>query len=133
MGDGDRLRQQPWANRAQEAIMTYADIPGWCDFEDLYRQVALDATPDSVLLEVGSWRGRSIAFLAQELQRCGTTPRLLAAIDTWRGSPAEPAMLSEIEDLGGPDALYLEFLDNMIACGARRLVRPLRMTSVDAA
>lgn len=112
--------------------MTWSDIPGWFDFEDLYRRVADEATDASLLIEVGCWKGRSIAFLADELRRRGKSPVLLA-VDTWAGSPAEEHMLDEVARLGGPDALYREFLTNMLQCGLNRCIWHVRTDSVDAA
>ena len=112
--------------------MTYTDIPGWFDFQELYNEAAEKATNASVLVEVGCWRGRSLAFLAQRLKALGKHPRLFA-VDTWAGSPGEDLMAAEVAELGGPQGLWLEFNDNMIGCGIRSMIIPMRMESAQAA
>lgn len=40
------------------------NLPGWFDFDDVYRE-AVDAAPRGVtMVEVGVWRGKSLAFLS---------------------------------------------------------------------
>lgn len=44
----------------------YQGIPGFFDFEGLYRERVQGAAPGAVFVEVGAWLGRSTAFLAVE-------------------------------------------------------------------
>lgn len=112
--------------------MHWSEIPGWFDWQDLYTEVAEKATDDSVLIEVGCWRGRSLAFLASECLRLEKSPSIYA-VDTWAGSVGEPALDEQIDQLGGPDGLYRDFLDNMRGCGVAHLITPLRLSSLEAA
>lgn len=112
--------------------MYWTDIPGWFDFEQLYRAVAEGCDDNSILVEIGCWRGRSIAFLAAELMQRGKRPALFA-VDTWGGSPGETEMDKAIAELGGPDGLYRDFIKNMDACGVREMLLALRMPSIEAA
>ena len=107
----------------------FENVPGWFDFEDIYEEAAQRATDESVLVEIGCWRGRSIAWLAERLKGLGKSPKLYA-VDTWAGS-AECGQQQHVASRGGPDGLYREFLLNMGACGVDDLVIPRRGPSVE--
>ena len=68
----------------------YQDVEGWAAFAELY-QVAVQKAPAdraSVFVEVGSWLGRSAAFMSVEIINSGK-PIELHCVDPW--------------DDGGPD------------------------------
>lgn len=65
------------------AHITWEDIPGWFHFKPLYERVAADAPPGSLLVEVGVFCGKSLAFLAAKR---GHDCRVVG-IDTFLGSP----------------------------------------------
>jgi predicted O-methyltransferase YrrM len=44
--------------------MTYADLPGWFDFADLYTKVVAEAADGAALVELGVYAGKSLAFLS---------------------------------------------------------------------
>lgn len=89
----------------------YEAIPGWFDFEGTYIE-AVQAVPDGgTMVEIGSWFGRSFAFLAVEAINSGKRLNLFA-VDTWKGAPSQPALMETVEKLGGD--IYQHFCDNMI-------------------
>jgi hypothetical protein len=86
--------------------------------------------PTPLVVELGSWKGRSTAWIAQALVDRGGGK--VVAVDTWAGSSAEHEHLRLT--LGyGPDTLYEEFLANMERLGLRDTVEPWRMTTDEAA
>jgi cephalosporin hydroxylase len=46
--------------------MSWSDIPGLMNFEDIYDMAAARAKPGDVLVEVGIYNGRSVAYLAEK-------------------------------------------------------------------
>lgn len=101
-------------------------IKGWFDpdFEACYRAAAYAAQDGAVLVELGSFLGKSTAYLATELLNAGLRTEL-TAVDTWRGTPGRmkqadyyPAFT---KNLRGGDADLFE------------IVRPLRCDSAEAA
>ncbi len=56
--------------------MTYADLPGWFDYEALYDAAAARVPPHGVMVEVGCWMGRSLAYLAERVRDSGKVVNL---------------------------------------------------------
>lgn len=63
--------------------MSWTDIPGWCDFTDIYAEAIQTAPKDAILVEIGTAFGRSIAFLAGEAIRCNRPDLRIFCIDPW--------------------------------------------------
>lgn len=58
---------------------------GWFTYPELYREFVQKLPNDSVFVEVGSWKGKSMAFLGVEVINSGKSVRCYA-VDTWEGS-----------------------------------------------
>jgi hypothetical protein len=80
----------------------YQSLAGWMDYEDLYARVAREVPDGARLVEVGSYHGRSVAYLAVELVNSGKN-FILDAVDTFQGSedPQEKFMKDEAAANGG--------------------------------
>lgn len=61
-------------------------IPGWCSFRDLYAEMVAKAKPGAVFVEVGTWKGRSAAFMAVEIIN-SRKPIRFVTVDHFQGSP----------------------------------------------
>lgn len=46
--------------------MSWAELPGYFDWQDTYREWVLETPTDGVIVEIGVFCGRSLAFLARE-------------------------------------------------------------------
>lgn len=115
--------------------VTWEDVQGWFDWQVLIdEQLTSFDGHKAVMVEVGSWKGRSTIYTAEEIKR-----RLLSqsvrfyAVDTWEGNANEPDMQAMIADANAKGGLYQEFMENVNRCGVVDYVTPLRMTSVEAA
>jgi hypothetical protein len=97
----------------------------WFNYSQLYDRFAREADNNSVIVEVGSWVGRSICYLGVELINQGKKPRVFA-VDTWLGSAEHKSF-----DILKEDRLYNTFLKNITPLDG--LVTPLRLNSLDAA
>jgi MMP 1-O-methyltransferase len=97
------------------------EIEGWLSDRQGQRlfEAAAATTGRGAIVEIGSWKGRSTAWLAAGAMRAG---RRVYAIDPHRGSRENPMA----------DTLSV-FLDNMRRAGVSQAVEPLVMTSADAA
>ena len=112
-----------------ESVATWTDIPGWCDFEDLYRsQVQRVSTGHFV--EVGAWLGRS-ACLMGSLIRDSHKPICFDAIDHGLGDPGVRPYMDELRETGR--TIADELRRNVAACGLAEYVNVRIMDSVEAA
>lgn len=113
-------------------------VLGWFDFQDVYRTVvrSLSSTAPSVLVEVGSFLGKSTCYLAETVLASGK-PARIDAVDTWELEVTGPDGMRDPSYVGAElpwvgDGL-VEFSKNVSCRGLSRPVRPVRASSLDAA
>lgn len=56
----------------------YEIIPGWFDFQDLYSRAVQRAPEDAQFLEIGSFMGKSLCYLATEIVNSGKHIELIS-------------------------------------------------------
>ena len=105
----------------------FHNIQGWFIYNDIYRNAVLNALPNSQFVEVGSWRGRSTAFLGVEIEN-SCKDITVHCVDTWKGSLDEDAHQNDPSVIN--DTLYDEFLENIKPIS--KYIKPVRMTSMEA-
>ncbi|HET8688299.1 MAG TPA: class I SAM-dependent methyltransferase [Methanosarcina sp.] len=105
----------------------YQNIQGWFIYQEIYDIAVQTANDGAHFVEVGSWRGRSTAYLAVNIHNSGKEIRL-DCVDTWKGSLDEEVHQNDPAVIN--DTLYQEFLTNMKP--VIHVVRPVRMTSMEA-
>lgn len=96
----------------------------WFTYPELYKQAVRDFD-SGVFVEVGSWKGRSAAFLGVEIINSGK-PIKLYCVDTWKGSVEHQEI-----DCVLNDSLYDEFSNNIKILES--VITPVRLPSVEAA
>ena len=107
----------------------YESIEGWFDFQDLYSEAVAWAQDGAQFVEVGSWFGRSTAYLATEIANSGKNIRLYA-VDTWKGAASDAAgMAHTVAQHGG--SVKEVFLANIKP--VHDYVVPVEKTSSEAA
>ena len=111
------------------------EIHGWFDFADIYHeQVERMTAMGGHFVEVGSWFGKSAAFMATKIRDAEKLIRF-DCVDTWEGGESKcHQRLANKEDVKslGLD-LFAEFNGNMSRLGLSQYVNPVRMPSVEAA
>jgi hypothetical protein len=104
----------------------------WFSYPGLYSVMVREFPSGSHFVEVGSWRGRSAAYMAVEIINSGKSI-LFDCVDTWNGSqehldPSSGWFVKElIED---PDYLWKDFNNNISP--VKEVIKPIRMTSLEA-
>jgi len=109
---------------------TWQEIPGFFNFDDLYFTVVEEAPQVAHFVEVGAMLGRSVVYLATEVKKSGKQIQI-DAIDLWDivGMPDLP---QEIWNSVGKDGIYDIFCHNIKACFVDDIIRPIRMSSIEA-
>jgi SAM-dependent methyltransferase len=108
----------------------FDQIDGWFDFRDIYAEALAEAGCQAKFVEVGSWYGRSAAWMAVEIANSGKGIEFFC-VDTWKGSADLPWMANHLRGSGG--SAKPKFLENLKRGGVMHLVRPIELPSVEAA
>lgn len=108
----------------------YQTIQGWdAGITPLYKKM-VDSAPSTKWLhfvEVGTWKGRSAAFMAVEIANSGKKIKF-ECVDTWQGT-VEDGHLEDQHIKNG--TLYEHFVQNMLP--VEKYYKPRISTSLDAA
>ncbi len=104
----------------------------WFSYPTLYSVMVNQNPSGSHFVEVGSWRGRSAAYMAVEIYNSGKSI-LFDCVDTWNGSkehldPNSGWFVKELTE--DPDYLWKEFNRNILP--VKEIIKPIRMTSLEA-
>ena len=122
----------------------YNNIQGWSDGIDILYQKMVKAVPSGEMVfngdgfapastrpyhfvEVGTWKGKSAAFMAVEIKNSGKNIKF-DCVDTWQGSNEQG---HQEDDHVVSNSLYEHFKDNMKP--VEGYYNPVRMTSLAAA
>lgn len=108
----------------------YNNIDGWFSYDYIYKHVIDLAEDGDLFVEVGSFKGRSSAYMAVEIVNSGKKIQF-DCVDTWQGSVEHqaggPVEVKEVVE----GTLYETFLNNMKP--VEGYFTPKRMTSLEAA
>jgi SAM-dependent methyltransferase len=96
----------------------------WFDYSELYSKFIELAKPNAKIVEVGCWKGKSVAYLAVEAINSGKNISI-DAIDTWLGSPEHAH-----HECTKNDSLYRIFLNNIEPVSD--IVTSIRLDSISA-
>ncbi len=99
----------------------------WFNYAGVYRKMVAQCAPDGKIVEVGSWKGRSTAFLLVEAYNKSSDIEIYA-VDTWLGSQEHGYEGMACIENG---TLYEEFLANVKPVSHK--LKALRMTSMQGA
>ncbi|WP_216905035.1 class I SAM-dependent methyltransferase [Synechococcus sp. CCY 9618] len=113
------------------------DLQGWGSDHPILTWAVLNVTT-SLIIEVGSWKGRSAINMAKVVRDNSLECEILC-IDTWLGSPehwlasgSNNEWYESLKILNGRPDLYKTFLGNVILNNCRNIITPFPLTS-DAA
>jgi len=94
----------------------------WFTYPNLYRSIVQESVSGSKFVEVGSWKGKSSAFMAVEIANSNKKIDFYC-VDTWEGS-------SEHKDIENLNELYDQFITNMKTL--EQYYKPIRNNSIEA-
>lgn len=100
----------------------------WFTYPNLYSRFIKEIPDNGHFVEVGSWKGKSIAYLGVEAINSGKTIKI-DAVDTWQGSLNEPQHQNDPHVK--TDTLYALFCENISSISS--VINPVRFPSLEAA
>jgi predicted O-methyltransferase YrrM len=99
----------------------------WFTFPRFYSDLVRILPDNSHIVELGSWKGKSSAYMAVEIINSGKKIKF-DCVDTWLGSPNEE--LHKNDPFVKENQLYNLFLDNIKP--VNHIINPIRMTTLEA-
>ena len=110
---------------------TKVDMQGWGSDHPILPWTIEQLKPN-LIIEVGSWKGRSAINMAKKLESLGIDGEILC-IDTWLGSPehwlAEDWGWDSLRMSNGRPNLYDTFMNNVVANQCEKYITPFSLTS----
>ena len=110
---------------------TKVDMQGWGS-DHLILPWTIEQLKPNLIIEVGSWKGRSAINMAKKLELLSIDGEILC-IDTWLGSPehwlAEDWAWDSLRMFNGRPNLYDTFMNNVIANQCEKYITPFSLTS----
>ncbi len=117
-----------------ECLAATNAIEGWLQPIEGYTLylLAKDGPGTGAIVEIGSFKGRSTAFLAMGSKRASRGP--VTAIDHFRGSPEhQPGTAGEVRELVESGSTFPTFRRNLETAGLWDQVEPVETSSQEAA
>lgn len=119
------------------------DLHGWMDnaFSRIIQKKLEQRDRDAPLLvvEVGSWKGRSCVTMAETIKGMGFTNFNIICIDTWLGAPEfwtwgldDPTRGGSLNRVNGYPSVFLTFTKNIKLWGHHDVVAPFPLSSQQA-
>lgn len=112
--------------------MKWHDIQGWFTWPQIYDRMAREAQPGDTIIELGVWRGRSLAYLAHKLTGKGVRLIGVDRFDCSGENTAYHQELSKSIQKGDRRPIFQQCRENLNACGFD-WVQLLKSDSITAA
>ena len=125
------MQETPHVNyQVTGSLMTYYErIPGYFDFAGPYHNFVLDMPDNGHFVEVGTWYGRSVIYLANQFKAFGKRVRI-DCVDTWDGG-TDPVLKAQLAQEKGD--LFSIFINHVKATRNQDIINPVRLLSIEAA
>ena len=114
----------------RNADSDFSSVPGFFNYWPLYRQLAGIIPDGGVFVEVGSWLGRSLIFMAQELKRRNKRVKLYA-VDHFRGESNQKEHEATVKLCGGN--IRRAFDSNVERCSVADMIDVIDGDSAESA
>ena len=106
-------------------------VPGFFDYQEFYTTMASGLKDGETAVEIGSWLGRSVIYLAQTLQRMGKHKVKLVVVDTFKGESNQKEHEATVRIAGG--SLRHKFEENIQRCGVADMIQVIEGDSAESA
>lgn len=125
-----RQGQEIYRDLTERPEADWTSIHGWFNYWPFYRDIAQGLKDGDTIAEIGTWFGRSIVYLAQELKRAGKKVKILA-VDTFKGEVSQPEHLAIVAKHGG--SIRAAFEANIARCGVADMIEIIEGDSAESA
>ncbi len=96
---------------------------GYCDFQSIYEEQVQRLSDGAHIVEIGCYFGKSTCFMAELIKAAGKKIKF-DAIDTFKGTPSEPALWQKIVKQHG-GSFYGVFINNVLMADVVDYVNPI--------
>lgn len=107
-------------------MLKYNEIQGWFCAERLYTQAAQLASPYAVMVELGTFMGKSAVFMGQTLKDLKKSNVKFFTVDHFLGSDGLQSMMESL-------SVYNRYLDNIKKAEVQGYVHLIKLPSLEAA
>jgi hypothetical protein len=113
------------------------DLQGWGGHREYFEERLLESSP-SLVVEVGTWKGKSAVAMADILASQGRRCEVVC-VDTWLGATefwtnhGDQKRYGSLRLRNGYPQVYYTFLKNVLAAGHAGRITPFPQTSTNAA
>lgn len=109
--------------------MNWENVSGYFDYSKFYKIALNSVKDDGIIVEIGSWMGRSTSCMGDLIKKSGKKINFFA-VDTWEGSneDAHREELQRLKDKG--TTLYDTFLKNIKDCGVENYITPIKLSLI---
>jgi predicted O-methyltransferase YrrM len=137
----ERLRRDAFFECSEIPTDCVLDTHGWCDEKNFIETFdkALSNVENPLIVEVGTWKGRSACAMASHVKKRGMGGRIVC-IDTWLGAPEfwtwgidDPSRGGSLNKRRGYPTVYDTFLSNVKLLGHDDVIAPFPLSSIQAA
>lgn len=105
--------------RLQNGVKVSSEMEGWFDFREIYDHLARTLPEDGTFVEVGSWKGKSICYLADRLADLQKSTDVIA-VDTFQGDPGTGAQDVWEDFLRNTESRDISHIATDSVCAAKR-------------
>lgn len=110
------------------------NLAGWASDSPVFNEVLTELKP-KLIIEVGSWLGRSAVNMADILLKMGITDFEIVCVDTWLGSVEHWQGDAQLKGnlRNGRPTIYETFMSNIVHQGLTDYITPFPTDSINAA
>lgn len=115
------------------SLSDFNEIPGWCNFWNIYMSQVYAVNEKAHFVEVGAWLGRSTQYMANLIKESNKNIRF-DVVDTWEGQDDVAEQMALKFKLATKNyTLFDAFKAWMNKYNVLGHINPIQMTSIEAA
>jgi len=112
-------------------------IDGWYSESPVFAEIIGELKP-ALIVELGTWKGASAIYMAEQLRQRGLDRARILCVDTWLGSVDfwtdhdDPEKYLALQTVNGYPTVYYQFLANVMHKNLQDYIIPFPQTTLEA-